>query len=215
MEQGRGATGSPRVCLWDALANRLGWTPRLPGLVPRGGPWAGEKGRVNVAPHPCRGLSGLLAHLAPRRRLQAVPAPTHLVHAAESRHAERAPHSPAPPARGHPFLEPRRALPCLQTQPTRLSTAFLACPASLLPARAPPALCTGRGRAEMRFPSLAPRCPGSPAPDTAAVLASGAALATLPSLGVCVCLSVVSLPRRASVLFTARSHNSQPAGLGR
>ena len=77
--QGRGAMGSPRACLRDALANRLGWTPRLPGLVPRGGPWAGEKGRVNLAPHPRRGL---LAHLDPRRRLQAVPASALSVHAA-------------------------------------------------------------------------------------------------------------------------------------
>lgn len=107
MEQGRGATGNPRGCLWDALANRLGWTPRLPGLMPRGGPWAGEKGRVNLAPHSHRGLSGLLAHLAPRRRLQAVPASAHSVPAAESRDAGRAPRSPAPPPRGHPFPEPR------------------------------------------------------------------------------------------------------------
>lgn len=133
-------------------------------MVPRGGPWAGEKGRVNLAPHPRRGLSGLLAHLAPRRRLQAVPVSARSVHAAEFRDAGRAPRSPAPPARGHPFPEPHRAFPCLQTQPARLSTAFLACPASLLPARAPPALCTGRGRAEMRFPSLAPLCPALPLP---------------------------------------------------
>ena len=82
VEHGRGAMGIPRVCLWDVLANRLGWTPRLPGLVPRGGPWAGEKGRVNLAPHPRRGLGGLLAHLDPRRRLQAVPASAHSVRAA-------------------------------------------------------------------------------------------------------------------------------------
>lgn len=54
-----------------------------------------------------------------------------------------------------------RAFPCLQMQPARLSTAFLTCPASLLPARAPPAPCTGRGQAAMRFPSLVPRCRGS------------------------------------------------------
>ena len=90
----------------------------------------GERG----SPRPPRsqqplGLSG------PEEAAPAVPAPTHSVHAAESRDAERAPRSPAPPARGHPFPEPRRALPCLQTQPARLSTAFLESLPRLTPPR--------------------------------------------------------------------------------
>ena len=87
----------------------------------------------------------------------------------------------------------------------RLSMAFLTRPASLLPERAPSAC--GHPRPFVPSCTLPPSFLGALWP----VLVFRAALTTLQSLGVCVCLSVVSLPRWASVLFTARSHGSQHA----
>lgn len=108
---------------------------------------------------------------------------------------------PVPPDAACPPLHGLSHLPCL-TPPRASAPGTLHWP--------------WPGRDALSLPcSSVPRLSVSPAPDTAAVLVSGAALATLPLLGVCVCLSVVSLSRRAAVSFTARSHNSQPAGPGR
>ena len=135
MEQGRGATGSPRVCLRDALANRLGWTPRLPGLVPRGGPRAGEKGRVNVAPHARRGLSSLLAYLAPRRRLRLfLLPPTRSMQQSPGTLREHPAALPLPPVgtrSRNPAGPSRASRRSLRASPRPFSRA---CPASLLPA---------------------------------------------------------------------------------
>lgn len=73
-EQGRGAKGSPCVCICDALIYHLGWTQRL--LELRGGVSAAEKGHRDLAASPppsSQGLSSLVAHLDPGRSLQAAP----------------------------------------------------------------------------------------------------------------------------------------------